>query len=136
MTLPPPQLPPRITQAATTIAGQPVVVSCIGNLGLDGLTVDEYIMLSNPVCRNLVRFLHGGRDGDAASAVLALTHEAEHAAGVTDETNAECAAVRDVPRMVRLLGALVSRDLRRTLTLADGLIRGNPGYSKHPCRAR
>ena len=83
-------------------AGYPVRCQYLAQ-GVSGeaLTDRQEIVLTPNTCRSVDR---GGLDG-----LVTLAHERQHLLGVTDEQEADCEAIWDVPRLARRLGFRVSR---------------------------
>lgn len=86
------------------VAGRPVPVVCApiqgGHAGYYDVRRDV-ITLDPLVC---VKFSAPASSRAKAEGVYALVHEAEHARGITDEHDADCAALRDFPAVVRRAG--------------------------------
>jgi hypothetical protein len=110
---------PRLEAAASWVAGKPVHVWCATSQSVwataaanGGLTdtagfvmqvggSDEY--LSTRTCAALNAYLNrrGVDEYDLARRLLVLAHESEHLHGIADESEADCAALRAMPTMIR-----------------------------------
>lgn len=99
---------------------------------------DRRIHLAPDVCADLVELAYGdvdGPDADVAFAVVALAHEARHAAGELREDRTECWAVQNGERLAQLLGA--DEDLARDLAelyWEEIYPQQQPPYSSDECR--
>ncbi|MCU1594637.1 MAG: hypothetical protein JWO12_2029 [Frankiales bacterium] len=112
----------RLSRAASALVGHRVGVHCqttagalvdVGNeLGYvpydsDGVPLPRTTLKRDP-CKELRRYLKGGRDHpsrDEVVAVHVLTHESMHMRGDTSEASAECKAVQRDRTTATLLGA-------------------------------
>lgn len=112
----------RLAQVAATLAGTRVSVHCQGGgaalidmgseLGYvkwlpDG-TPEHATLIKRDQCRDLAHYLASTKrepSRDEVVAVHVLTHESMHMKGITDEAQAECAAVQRDAQTARLLGA-------------------------------
>jgi hypothetical protein len=109
----------QLERIATEIAGRPVELFCARNLGAwsdffwvaggveatvideDGLTQPALgtLYLPSDTCRSLLDRLSGRPLSleATATAILALVHESEHLAGISNESTADCTALPLVP---------------------------------------
>lgn len=124
--------PTPVVAAARAIAGWPVQVRC-GRLTDGGEFATMVILLDQTVCTELRRYLHGTVDADTAWGVLALTHEAVHAAGLISETDTECEASRLVRFTARHLGRPATPKLLRLAARAHTWVRTHSAYGIGPC---
>lgn len=116
----------RITAAASLLAGRPVRVVCerlgaslldmSSDLGFvpygpDGRPGDE-ATITHDACTSLHQWLGSDKrdpSDDQVVAVHVLAHEAEHLAGITSESVAECRSVQSTARAAELLGATTAQ---------------------------
>jgi hypothetical protein len=112
----------RLSAVASRLAGTDASVHCQsfgqtffevgGELGFvrygaDGVPEHQTFIKRGP-CQELTRYLHSDRQHptpDEVIAVHVLTHESMHMAGITDEAEAECAAVQRDAVTAEALGA-------------------------------
>ncbi len=85
------------------VAGRPVPVTCQYVGGHQGYYDDrrDVITLDPIVCAG---FTAAAVSLARARAVYALVHESEHARGIVDEHQADCAALHDFPMVIRRSG--------------------------------
>lgn len=124
-----------VARVASFVAGKHVSVYCVGMHGSEGglaIVGSSAITVSSANClaarHALTRpSLRGGE------ALLVVAHEAEHARGFADETDAECNAMRVFPTVLASLRA--SAPARRLLAAgAVAADRALPSsYHAHPC---
>jgi hypothetical protein len=112
----------RLSHAASVLSGTKATVHCqsgtgewvdVGNelgfvkYGPDGVP-EHSTLIKHAQCGLLASYLGGGRDHpslDEITAVHVLTHESMHISGITNEAQAECAAVQRDYQTAMLLGA-------------------------------
>lgn len=111
-----------LEQAASTLAGARVQVTCqtFGEAFLDASsdlgwvawgpdgTPEHRTLIKYEPCADLRAYLHSDKAQptlDQVIAVHVLSHEAMHMKGLTNEAQAECAAVQRDAQTARLLGA-------------------------------
>ena len=118
---------PRFSRVASTLASRPVQVRCWSRADWPGVLEERRaftahkhppigfvasfdsgrLSLAPDICGHLAAFVYGGdppKGVDAAEAVEALAHEAEHLAAPGTEAVTECYGMQDVRRTARLLG--------------------------------
>lgn len=130
--------------AALALAGAPsgTTVTCDPSLAYMGLTTYGYntppsIALYPLVCQGIKATTARGALSDyqlylIGLGSMVLLHEASHASGIYDETDAQCAAMRLVPRL--LARFLSARNARLALAHAREDNRAMPTeYRAHPC---
>ena len=144
----------QLSAVASAVVGVPVTVHCqsvgqqmidtgseLGWVRFDVAGVPEHsTLVKREPCSALSAYLHGhGRSAPSLATVIAvhvLTHEAEHMAGLTGESGAECAAVQRDASTARLLGATPAQ--ASTLAAAywsEAYPRMPEDYRSAECRA-
>lgn len=117
----------RLTGVATELTGEPAPVSCETFLeswmptniwALGYVSPDlKHISLRHGVCRRLQEVIDSPDPNSRfhSTAVVALTHEAMHVRGLTNEAQTECAAIQRAGKAAMLLGVpdRVARELAR-----------------------
>ena len=142
----------RMSQAASTLAGRPVHVTCqrltgafvdagaeLGYVmwGPDGRPVDETV-LKYDTCQALYGWLGSAKQDPSIEEVLAvhvLAHESEHLAGEKDEAVAECYSVQTTQETAELLGATTAQGRSLARRYASEIYPDMPdGYRSDQCK--
>ena len=108
----------RLQPITSAIAGRPVVVRCARTNdawtallneyrvpNARGLVLHDAAYLSTNVCRSLEGWLRGKAAptvGTLGVDALTLTHEAMHLRGLVNEHDTDCAALKELPRVLRV----------------------------------
>jgi hypothetical protein len=104
------------SDAASRIAGRPVVVRCDDSYSFTGVGSDAagvafprrgLAYLQPEICRTLYRIRFDGKLGardDAALAITVLAHEATHLRGIRNEAETECFALQEGVGLGQRLG--------------------------------
>ncbi len=144
----------RLSSVASTLVGIAVTVHCqtagqqmidtgseLGWVRFDATGAPEHsTLVKREPCAALSAYLHGdGRSTPSPDTVIAvhvLTHEAEHMAGLTGESSAECAAVQRDATTARLLGATQQQAAALAAAYWSEVYPGMPDdYRSGECRA-
>ena len=95
-------------------------------------------LIKHAQCGLLASYLRGGRDSaslDEIVAVHVLTHESMHMHGITDEAQADCAAMQRDATTAQLLGATPTQALRLARTYWVSVYPNMPdGYRSGDCK--
>ena len=134
--------------AALALMGAPstTVVHCDRNLGDAGQTLllnppvitlgavaCEAVKIAGPQARRRFRGIYASENAFVVGGgLLVLLHEAAHASGIVDETDAECAALAKLPLFLRRY--LAPFDARRGMLAVFMFDRAMPPeYHTHSC---
>jgi hypothetical protein len=144
---------PRLAAPVSSIAGKPVTAYCAPTQAAINQTVSptatnilgatptiggSEIYLSPLVCANLIAWQKGSHRivlYSFALSIETLAHEAELAAGISDETTATCKAIPKIPRLIAKFFPLRKRESLHDL-MGDVhyfWMSQSPVYHAHPC---
>lgn len=143
----------KLAPAASWVAGKQVTVYCASTVDalkstvvgeaipdLQGTAIagDSVINLSPLTCSYLDAWMNGKKVKNlygVAGSMLTLAHEAEHAKGMSDETDTDCAALHALPRMVAKFMPLRQRETLHDLMFDAwrGHSTKSAAYQTHAC---
>lgn len=146
-------LNPTLSKPAAFVAGKPVTVYCAPSAAAIDLTVSSsaqnvqgvtpvvggnVIYLSPLTCSFANAWLAGKKPKNlygVAVALQTIAHEAEHTAGISDETDADCASLKAMPAMVLKFFPLRGRETLHRMMADAWTAHGTKSavFKEHAC---
>jgi hypothetical protein len=123
----------QLMREESTFTGGQLGVGTLGFAGINGSRVN----FAPEVCAQLVELAYGGRrvnDYALATAVVTLSHEAQHSRGIAGEAEAECYAIQVAQRAAAQLGAGPQEAASLVLTYWRHYADELPAYRSPDCR--
>lgn len=140
-----------IAKATTKAVGTDMTIACVGPimdrymhiegaLGVtmtdkDGDTIPGTALLRRDVCNRIWRFRAGEDSFEAYQAALVPVHEGAHSNGIDDESDADCAALRDYLGFAQHIGRTAKIDPNVWQKVDDDTRLNHPDYYDEQCFA-